>query len=265
MDEQHEDDNDDDVCKIESAQPASDTFCEPVPELSRKLQLEHHQCVRLLKAVYGLVNAPRRWYDRVATDLGNMRGEESLMEPCLWTFRDENGVIHALCLVFVDDFMLVTLHLENMSSTISSVHAVRCTNHTSLRQNTPEHGADLRSVSQNTRKKFRSSPCHHIDAETEKSEITPLELSQLRGLNGQFLWFGMQFLPQLLAGHLLRDECRQFDNAFEEKGMLRQTTLHNVSLHLHAKFQKCHLKIDAVSAVSQDISRASSGDRACDS
>ena len=39
LDEQHEDDNDDDACKIESAQPVSDKFCEPVPELSRKLQL----------------------------------------------------------------------------------------------------------------------------------------------------------------------------------------------------------------------------------
>ena len=28
------------------------------------------------------------------------------MELCFWTFRDENGVIHALCLVYVDDFML---------------------------------------------------------------------------------------------------------------------------------------------------------------
>ena len=79
LDEQHEDDNDDDDCIIESTQPVSDTFCEPVPELSRKPQLELHQCVRLLKDVYGLVNAPRRWYHRVATDLQNMRGQESLM------------------------------------------------------------------------------------------------------------------------------------------------------------------------------------------
>ena len=50
LDEQHADDNDDDTCKIESAQPVSDTFCEPFPELSRKLQLEHHQCVRLLRS-----------------------------------------------------------------------------------------------------------------------------------------------------------------------------------------------------------------------
>ena len=102
LDEQHADDDDDDNFIIESAQPFSDTFCEPVPELSRKLQLEHHHCIRLLKAVYGLVNAPRRWYHRVATDLRNMRGEESVMEPGLWTFQDENDVIHALCLACSD-------------------------------------------------------------------------------------------------------------------------------------------------------------------
>ena len=33
----------------------------------------------------------------------------------------------------------------------------------------------------------------------DKSKITPLELSQLRALNGQLLWLGMQCLPQLLA------------------------------------------------------------------
>ena len=44
LDEQHADDDDDDNFKIESAQPVSDTFCEPVLELSRKLQLEHHHC-----------------------------------------------------------------------------------------------------------------------------------------------------------------------------------------------------------------------------
>ena len=77
LDEQRvDDDGDDDNFKIESVQPVSDTFCEPVPELSRKLQVEHHQCIRLLKVVYDLVNAPRTWYHRVATDLRNMKGEE---------------------------------------------------------------------------------------------------------------------------------------------------------------------------------------------
>ena len=60
LDEQHADDNEDDDCKNESAQPVSDTFCEPVPDLFKKLQLEHHQCVRLPKAVYGLVTKHER-------------------------------------------------------------------------------------------------------------------------------------------------------------------------------------------------------------
>ena len=33
----------------------------------------------------------------------------------------------------------------------------------------------------------------------KKTKITQLELSQLRALNAQFLWLGMQCLPQLLA------------------------------------------------------------------
>ena len=137
LDEQY-DDNDD--CNIQSAQPVSDTFCEPGPELSRKLQLEHHQCVRMLKAVCGLVNAPGRCYHPVATDLRNMRGEESLMQPCLWTFRDGSGVIHALCLVYVDDFMLACSdspfgkHVQDSINNLTSVHTVRHTNHTGPRQ-----------------------------------------------------------------------------------------------------------------------------------
>ena len=98
LDEQYANDDDDDNFKIESAQPVSDTFCEPVPEVSRKLQLEHHQCVLLLKAAYGLVNVPRRWYHRVATDLQNMRVRNPPWNLACG-LRDENGVIHALCLV----------------------------------------------------------------------------------------------------------------------------------------------------------------------
>ena len=49
-----------DMKPAESSRLNEDVFCEATPELARKLGLEHHQCVLLLKAVYGLVNAPRR-------------------------------------------------------------------------------------------------------------------------------------------------------------------------------------------------------------
>ena len=81
----------------------------------------------------------------------------------------------------------VTLHLENMSLTTSTIctngenGSHECSNsaaHQSHKPtiNTPEHGADLTSISQNTRKN-RSSPCHHIDAETGNPK--PHHLSHL--------------------------------------------------------------------------------------
>ena len=171
LDEQHADDE---ACKTESAQPISDTFCEPVPELSRKLQLEHHQCVRQLKAVYSLVNAPRRWYHRVATDLRYMRGEESLMEPCLGTHRDENGVIHALCLVYVDDFMLACSDCPFGKHVFESVSNLQEWRTWESRVFTQCGAPITQSYDEHTRtwcgfeiKLTEYSPCHLIVAETE--------------------------------------------------------------------------------------------------
>ena len=33
--------------------------CDPIAELAHALGLEHHECVRLQKSVYGLIDAPR--------------------------------------------------------------------------------------------------------------------------------------------------------------------------------------------------------------
>ena len=104
--------------------------------------------------------------------------------------------------------------------------------------NTPEHGADLRSVSLNTRKNFRSSTCHHIDRRERKSQITPLGLSQLRALNGQLLWLGMQCLPQLLAPlSLLMGQTPQatVDTISEVNKMARKATVWaKMPLKVHA-------------------------------
>ena len=97
------------------SQHISDTFCEPVPEFSRKVQLEHHQCIRLLKAVHGHVNAPRRYYHRVSTDLRKLTdSEESVMESCLWTLRDEKFLIHSFVWFtsMISCKRSVTLHME---------------------------------------------------------------------------------------------------------------------------------------------------------
>ena len=108
-----------------------------------------------------------------------LKGEESVMEPCLWTFRDENGVIHALCLVYVDDFMLacsdspfgkhVFDNINNLYEWWKWESRVFTQCGAQITQPYNKHTGtwvDLRSVSQNAMKRFRPSLCHHIDAET---------------------------------------------------------------------------------------------------
>ena len=97
---------DEDIDPADSSRLHEDVFCEPTPELARKLGLEHHQCVRLFEAVYGLVNAPRRWYQRVSKDLEKLGGVENTTEPCVGAFRDEEGEIIGLALVYVDDALV---------------------------------------------------------------------------------------------------------------------------------------------------------------
>jgi hypothetical protein len=40
---------------------------EPVPELRTRMRmrLKHHECVRLVKSVYDLGEAPRKWWIRI--------------------------------------------------------------------------------------------------------------------------------------------------------------------------------------------------------
>ena len=85
-----------------------------------------------------------------------------------------------LCLIHVvtSCWRAVTLHLEN-KSLIASIISMNgelgsheCSHNAAPEShkpttNTPEDVTQLRSVSQNTRKKCRSPNCHHIDAETE--------------------------------------------------------------------------------------------------
>ena len=137
---------------------------------------------------------------------------EAVMEPCLRTFRDENGVIRALCLVYVDDFMLACSDCPfgNMSLITLTV----CTNGESGSHecsNTAAH-----TITQAYDKHTRTWSGFEISftdyakeisvitlishrRRERKSQITPLELSQIRALNCQLLWLGMKCLPQLLA------------------------------------------------------------------
>ena len=56
--------------------------------------------------IYGLVNAPLRWYHRVSEDLKKLGGIEDTTEPCVWTIRNTKGEIIGLVLMYVDDALI---------------------------------------------------------------------------------------------------------------------------------------------------------------
>ena len=86
--------------------------CEPIAELAQALELEHHQCVRLRKSVYGLIDAPRGWWERVETDMNKLKWRTLTTEPCFWVTISVTGRIEGLAVASVDDFM-VAIHEES--------------------------------------------------------------------------------------------------------------------------------------------------------
>ena len=109
-------------------------------------------------------------------------------------------------------YRAVTQNLENTSHKVLTICTSReggsheCSNsvaHKSLKQACNKHTGTwrwIRDQIHRIRKKEVSIitlPSHR--RRDKKSKITPLELSQLRALNGQLLRLGMQCLPQLLA------------------------------------------------------------------
>ena len=134
------------------------------------------------------------------------------MEPCMWTFRDENDVIHALCLVYVDDFMLTCSDSpfgKHVFESITNLYEWEKWESRVFKQcgaqNTQAYnkhtgtwcGFEISFTEYVKEISIITLPPHR--RRDKKSKITPLELSQLRALNGQLLWLGMQCLPQLLA------------------------------------------------------------------
>ena len=81
-------------------------FGEPVEELRRALGLTPGQCVKFLKAIYGLPEAPRYWWKRLHQDLEQIGFEDVVAEPCVYTYRNNDNEISALVVAYVDDVMV---------------------------------------------------------------------------------------------------------------------------------------------------------------
>ena len=185
--------------------------CEPIAELAQALGLEHHQCVRLRKSVYGFIDAPRAWWTRVETDMNKLKWRTLTTEPCFWLVTSVTGRIEGLAVAYVDDFM-VAIHEESPVgqrhfSDVKALYEWREWESGSFTQ----CGVQIvQHRHQNRWAGFSLSCAHYAESmvlldlssarrKQREDPVTAKELAGLRGLLGQLMWLATQVVPQVQA------------------------------------------------------------------
>ena len=77
-------------------------FISPPDDVRQMLNLDHETVLRLRKAVCGLVNAPKKWWDRLKTSLIKHGFTNCALDLCALVLQ-KSGKIHGVLGVHVDD------------------------------------------------------------------------------------------------------------------------------------------------------------------
>ena len=146
-----------------------------------------------------------------------------------------------------------TLHLGNMSSKGSTIcmngelgshecsHSAAHESHKPTTNTRTWSGCEISFTEYGEEISIITLPSHR--RRDSKSQITPLELSQLRALNGQLLWLCLYCLPQLLAPLPLlmgRTPQATVDTTHEENKLASKATVWaRMPLKVHAHHHRC--------------------------
>ena len=79
-------------------------FARPVIELAKHLGGDANSYVKVVKACYGLANAPAQWHSSVDHTMRSCGFQPLLTEPCCWRLL-EDGELVGLAVAHVDDFL----------------------------------------------------------------------------------------------------------------------------------------------------------------
>ena len=185
--------------------------CEPIAELAQALGLEHHQCVRLRKSVYGLIDAPRAWWERVETDMNKLKWRTLTTEPCFWVMTSVSGRIEGLAVAYVDDFMVAIYEESPVSQKhFSEVKALYEWGEWESGSFTQCGVQIVQHRHQNRWAGFSLSCAQYAESmvlldlssarrKQRDDPVTAKQLAGLRGLLGQLMWLATQVVPQLQA------------------------------------------------------------------
>lgn len=81
-------------------------FGDPPAEVREELKMKPHEVLRILKTIYGLLQAPRVGYDKLNSVLSQQGWITSRLEPCIWRLYDGSGNLIGLIGCHVDDLLV---------------------------------------------------------------------------------------------------------------------------------------------------------------
>ena len=177
-------------------------FAAPVPELARALGLQEGQAVQLLRSCYGLVSAPREWYEDVHRTLVSLGAERLTTDSCVWRIRDASGAVVGLVSSHVDDFLMTGC--SSSKAWQDFLHGFK----NAYEWSPWEHGAfrhcgvNIMQHPDHSVSLDHSSFCQELkqlDPIREERKLTLAEVSQVRAVLGSVQWRVYQSAPQHAA------------------------------------------------------------------
>eukprot|EP00439_Symbiodinium_sp_Y106_P058651 s5262_g8.t1 len=188
--------------QAKSPQEARGVFAAPVEELSAALQLRPGQCVQLLKSCYGLVSAPREWYDDVHRTLSSLGAERLISDACVWRVKDESGQVVGLISSHVDDFLMGGSRESKVWSEF--LHKFKSAYEWSPWQYSSfKHcGVQLTQHQDHSVTIDHASFCEELKQMSPikgERKLTPEEVSQVRAILGSIQWRVYQSAPHHAA------------------------------------------------------------------
>ena len=177
-------------------------FAAPVPELAHALGLQEGQAVQLLRSCYGLVSAPREWYEDVHRTLVSLGAERLTTDSCVWRIRDASGAVVGLVSSHVDDFLMTGC--SSSKAWQDFLHGFK----NAYEWSPWEHGAfrhcgvNIMQHPDHSVSLDHSSFCQELkqlDPIREERKLTLAEVSQVRAVLGSVQWRVYQSAPQHAA------------------------------------------------------------------
>ena len=169
--------------------PPGELAAEPVPALRKALILRDDDIVMLTTPCYGLIDAPRRWWQSLVRDTQQLGWRSCRHQPCLMTWH-VRGRLKGLMCSHVDNIVLSgpaeDSEFRRMMDKLKRLHG----SGEWERHEFDQCGCRLRQATHSTKRstleKQVSSQCLHVD-------------TTLTAKRGELNWLATQSMTQLLA------------------------------------------------------------------